>query len=53
MSEKPAPAKGGHKKHYCAEHDAEVRPVMHKPGRKIRFHCNSGCSLSKQDTIRK
>ena len=41
------------RKHFCRDHDQEVKPVMFMPGRRMVFQCESGCSLSKKDTVLK
>ena len=45
--------RGGHKQHYCSEHDALCQGMLHMPGRKMQWHCPKGCVLPKNQTVLK
>ena len=45
--------KGGHKRHYCPEHDVECQIVTVMPKRKTRYDCPKGCQLTRQQVVKK
>ena len=45
--------KGGHKRHYCPEHDLECQIVVIMPKSRARFDCPKGCKLNRRQVVRK
>jgi hypothetical protein len=47
------PNKGGHKRHYCPEHDELCEIVIVEPRRRTEYRCPQGCRLSRRQVTLK
>ncbi len=45
--------RGGHRQHYCPEHDVLCQGMMHMPKGRMKWHCPKGCVLSKPQMVLK